>query len=35
MQYNNFQFNQKLSSPNYELGLIKKKNFILYWGIVD
>ena len=34
MQYNNFQFNQKLSSPNYELGLIKK-NFILYWGIVD
>ena len=31
MQYNNFQFNQKLSRPNYELGIIflKKLYFVL------
>ena len=31
MQYNNFQFNQKLSSSNYELGIIffKKLYFVL------
>ena len=32
MQYNNFQFNQKLSSSNYELGIILKKKLYFVLG---